>query len=109
MSQTDPTGLSPEALLRSLHLPTAGEFPFIPPKRWRPTQPLHGPSTGGYYDRFARLWKKGRSITRGQHFEWDVQFPSGSHLNVDWTGRITHPRASAPKTRRAKRDPGKNR
>jgi len=99
-------GLTPEQqALRDLHLPFRGEVPFVPPKRWNATQPLHGPSTGGYYDRQGWLWKKGRSITTGQHFEWDVQLPSGTHINVDWTGRITHPRPkpAAPKTRKRKK------
>jgi hypothetical protein len=92
MSQAPPPPPSAEDVLRTLNLPTGGEFPFVPPKRWHPNQPLHGPSTGGYYDNKGRLWRKGRSVTPGQHFEWDVQLPGGGHKNVDWTGRITHPR-----------------
>jgi hypothetical protein len=95
MSDKSMRGPTEEQFLRALHLPTSGEFPFLPPKRWTPRQSLHGPSEGGYYDRKGRLWQKGRSITRGQHFEWDVQLPSGEHVNVDWTGRITHPRPAA--------------
>jgi Novel toxin 17 len=98
MSAGESENLTPEQeALQKLNLPYQGEFPFLPPKRWRPKQPLHGPSTGGYYDLRGRLWKKGRSVTKGQHFEWDVQVPGGSHVNVDWTGRVTHPRSKVGK------------
>jgi putative RNase toxin 17 of polymorphic toxin system len=92
-------GLTAEQqVVLALNLPFRGECPFVPPKRWRANQPLHGSSTGGYFDLKGRLWKKGRSVTPGQHFEWDVQIPGGSHLNVDWTGRITHPRPTAERS-----------
>src|SRR5437016_1357955 len=94
---------SVEEVLRRLNLPTGGEFPFIPPRRWHPTEPLHGPSTGGYYDRQGRLWQKGRSVTAGQYFEWDVQLPEGGHVNVDWSGRVTHPRPKPRRGRKPKR------
>jgi hypothetical protein len=96
--------LTPEQeVLRALQLPFRGEFPFVPPKRWSAAQPLHGPSSGGYFDIKGRLWKKGRSVTAGQYFEWDVQLPGGSHVNVDWTGRITHPRPKSSKRFKGRR------
>jgi hypothetical protein len=34
--------LTPEQeALKALNLPYKGEFPFVPPKRWQPTQRLH--------------------------------------------------------------------
>jgi hypothetical protein len=73
-------------------LPVGGEFPYTPPNNWRPTEPLRRGPHGGFIDRYGNEWVKGRSITRGEPFEWDVQFLRGGHLNVSLTGRITHPR-----------------
>ena len=91
-------------VLRNLNLPTDGDVPFVPPNGWHPTQPLPT-RRGGYIDRKGRIWTKGRSITPGQHFEWDVQLPHGDHLNVDWGGTITHPKHSKPKVPETKTSP----
>lgn len=78
-------------VLRSLHLPTHGECRFVPPRNWSANQPLPRGERNGYVDRSGREWVKGRSVTKGEYFEWDVQLPHG-HLNVDWSGSITHPK-----------------
>jgi filamentous hemagglutinin len=78
-------------VLAKYHLPVTGTFPFQPEKNWHATQPLNRGPGNGFVDRHGREWTPGRSITPGQHFEWDVQLPSGGHLNVDWDGNITHP------------------
>jgi hypothetical protein len=79
-----------EEVLRRHHLPTGGEFPFEPDKNWRPTEKLNRGPGNGFMDSRRREWRPGRSITPGQHFEWDVQLPNGDHINVDWQGNITH-------------------
>lgn len=79
--------------IREARLPASGHFPFVPPGNWSPTQPLKRGPNGGYLDRLDREWVKGRSITPGQPFEWDVQIDGGrSHINVDLNGNISHPR-----------------
>lgn len=93
MSEAEGTP-SKEAVLRSLNLPTSGEFPFVPPKNWHPIQPLPRGQRGGYLDRKFREWIKGRSITPGQ-------LPK-THINVDWSGRITHPRPATRARRKQK-------
>jgi len=100
--------LTKEQVLQLHQLPTTGEFPFEPSKTWHPTQPL--PTLGGAYsDRRGRLWEKGRSITPGEAFEWDVQLTKaegGGHLNVSQSGRITHPRPkrkSKPQAKKGRR------
>jgi hypothetical protein len=90
-------------VLTALHLPTSGQVVFVPPKGWHPTEPLPRSPRGGYIDRRGREWAKGRSVTRGQHFEWDVQLPHGDHLNVDWEGEVTHPRQTRSSRRNGKR------
>ena len=76
--------------LRQLRLPIAGEFPFVPPKNWNPAMPLPRGPANGYIDRQGREWVKGRSITPGEPFEWDVQIPPDLHQNVSLRGDITH-------------------
>jgi hypothetical protein len=44
----------------------------------------------GYIDAQGHEWVKGRSITPGEPFEWDVQIPPHWHQNVSLEGRITH-------------------
>lgn len=82
-------------VLRDHNLPTGGEFPFVPPKHWRPNQPLRKNSKGEYIDSKGRRWRKGPSRTEGEDWEWDVQLPNGDHLNIDWGGNVTHPRPKA--------------
>ena len=79
-------------IVRKHNLPTWGEFPFIPPKNWRPNQPLRKNSKGDYIDLKGRLWRKGPTRTEGEDWEWDVQLPNSDHLNIDWGGNITHPK-----------------
>jgi hypothetical protein len=86
-------------VLRQHNLPTGGDFPFIPPKYWRPHQPLRKNSKGAYIDSKARRWRKGPTRTKGEGWEWDVQLPNGDHLNIDWGGNITHPKPKANRTK----------
>ena len=91
-----------ETRLASVHLPNEGEMPFIPRKGYNPKEELPKRSNGCYVDKFDNEWGKGRSITPGEAYEWDVQLSprgkrlfghlsrSGNHLNVSWTGKITH-------------------
>ncbi len=56
----------------------------------------------GFVDRFGNVWLKGKSRTKGQSHEWDVQLSKqgiqqvgwmtrdNSHLNVSLDGRVTH-------------------
>ena len=78
------------AAIRRLHLPTAGQVPFVPRKNWRPSQPMPRGPQNGFIDRQGREWVKGPSRTSGEAFEWDVQLFDGTHLNVSLTGTITH-------------------
>ncbi|WP_143591266.1 polymorphic toxin type 17 domain-containing protein [Thermoactinospora rubra] len=92
------------AKAKSLHLPTDGPIPFVPPKNWQPNNPQKATVNGreGFVDAYGNVWHKGRGV--GQtNYEWDVQTPNtplgkltgdGNHLNVEWeTGRITHGKA----------------
>ncbi len=66
-----------------------------------PITPMPG-NRKGYVDRFGNIWVQGRSVTKGQSFEWDVQLSKqgiqqvgwmtkdNSHLNVSLDGRVTH-------------------
>jgi len=59
-------------------------------------------NSNAYVDRFGNIWVRGRSVTKGQSFEWDVQLSKqgiqqvgwmtrdNSHLNVSLDGRVTH-------------------
>lgn len=87
-------------ILRHHNLPTGGSFPFIPPKNWRPHQPLRKNSRGQFIDIKGRLWQKGPTRTEGEEWEWDVQLPNEDHLNIDWSGNITHPRPKAQSPKR---------
>ena len=94
-------------VLREHHLPTGGEFPFIPPKNWRPHQPLRKNRSGEYIDLKARRWRKRPTRTQGQAWEWDVQLPNGEHLNIDWDGNVTHPQPKGgPRTKSSHRGLG---
>ncbi len=77
-------------VLNDKKLPTKGDVNFEPPKNWNPSEPLQKGNRGGYLDKYGREWTQGRSVTKGEHFEWDVQLKDKSHLNVDWSGKITH-------------------
>jgi hypothetical protein len=85
-------------VLREAQLPTSGEVVFVPPKNWRPSQPLRKGPQHGFIDAEGREWVKGPSRTAGESFEWDVQLLNGDHLNVSLQGRITHPRPKRKKT-----------
>jgi hypothetical protein len=78
------------AVLRKYRLPTGGEYPFLPPKGWHPTMPLWPGGDRGFVDLNGNLWKRGRSITPGEAFEWDVQLGGAGHLNVDLGGNVSH-------------------
>lgn len=87
-------------------MPTKGKLRYVPPKKWRPTEDLpntYVPGKGiGYIDKFDNVWVQGRSRTKGQQFEWDVQLSAqgkkqvgwmtrdNTHLNVSLDGRVTH-------------------
>src|SRR5436853_7389882 len=94
MAKAKPTA---EDVLSRLRLPTSGEVAFVPPRHWRPAQPLPRGEQHGFIDAQGREWTKDPTRTRDEPFEWDVQLADGSHLNVSLTGRITHPR---PRVRR---------
>jgi len=77
--------------IRKAKLPASGQVPFLPPKTWKPGQALPRGLNNGYLDRFGREWIKGRSITPGQPFEWDVQINEGAdHINVDLNSNVSH-------------------
>jgi RHS repeat-associated protein len=69
---------------RQLGLPTTGQFPYVPPKKWRPGKGLPTDPGGNPIDKNGRPWVKGPN----HHFpnescEWDVQDPdTGKHWNV---------------------------
>ena len=52
--------------------------------------PLPRGPNNGYIDRRGHEWVKGRSITAGEPFEWDVQIPPNLHKNVSLGGDVTH-------------------
>ncbi|HUB27234.1 MAG TPA: polymorphic toxin type 17 domain-containing protein [Tepidisphaeraceae bacterium] len=87
-------------VLHQHHLPTGGEFPFVPPKQWWSHQPLPKNSKGEYIDIKYQRWRKGPSRTEGETWEWDVQLLNNDHLNIDWSGNITHPKPKAQLSRR---------
>ncbi len=111
MSQDDPADIEPvkepiqdaeeltHQVLRQANLPTGGSYPFIPPKYWRTHQPLRKNSKGEFIDVRGRRWRKGPTRTEGETWEWDVQLPNGDHLNIDWSGNITHPKPSYPRSK----------
>ncbi|MGH9179544.1 MAG: polymorphic toxin type 17 domain-containing protein [Acidimicrobiales bacterium] len=89
--------------LRKARLPfdKEAEVAYKPPPDWHPTKPLRWDrEQRGYEDAHGNVWRKGRSITPGDPFEWDIQVRPGSrlallskdgqHLNVDLRGKITH-------------------
>ena len=79
-----------DKILKDKNLPTNGDVKFEPPKNWNPSEPMQKGDQNGFLDRYGREWTKGPSRTEGEHFEWDVQLKDGTHLNVDWSGKITH-------------------
>lgn len=84
-------------------LPSGGDFPFVAPKGWHPTMRLWPGGDQGFVDAKGRLWKRGRSITPGQPFEWDVQLRDSSHLNVDLEGHISHGTGKKKRGKKARR------
>jgi len=87
---------SRSAAMNDAQLPhRGGLIRYVPPENWTGTQPLPKGPSRGYMDRFGNEWVKGRSITPGESFEWDVQRPDGTHWNVSQKGEFTH-RGTAP-------------
>ncbi len=90
------------ARVKAAQLPTTGKNRYIPPKTYSPGSPLLRGPNKGFLDKFGNEWLKGRSITPGQPFEWDVQLGAkatpgfrnlsrdGRHVNVTLDGRISH-------------------
>ena len=76
--------------LGQLRLPVGGACPFVPPKGWNSNMPLPRGPNNSYIDRRGREWVKGRSITPGEPFEWDVQVPPDLHKNISLGGDVTH-------------------
>jgi hypothetical protein len=93
-------------LIKQEGLPTKGKLRYVPPKKLHsfdrlPYEKLPG-NRIGFIDRFGNLWVEGKSRTKGQLFEWDVQLSKqgiqqvgwmtrdNSHLNVSLDGRVTH-------------------
>lgn len=93
-------------LIKQEGLPCRGKLRYVPPKKLhsfdrRPHEKLANGDIG-FIDRFGNVWTKGRSITRGQPHEWDVQLSKqgisqvgwmtrdNSHLNVSLDGKVTH-------------------
>ena len=93
---------SKKARLKTANLPTTGKIRYIPPKGYKPTQPLPRGPQNGFLDKFGNEWVRGESRTKGQAFEWDVQLSNtgrekigwltrdGSHANISLDGRVTH-------------------
>lgn len=79
-----------DKILKDKNLPTKGDVNFEPPKNWNPSEPMQRGGQRGYMDKYGREWTQGPSRTKGENFEWDVQLKNGEHLNVDWSGKITH-------------------
>jgi hypothetical protein len=64
-------------------------FRFIPPKGSNPSNPYRGPGGKGFVDKFRNVWVKGPPHHfPGDDFEWDVQLPDGSHINVSIRGVV---------------------
>lgn len=92
---------STKSRIRDAQLPNSGRIRYIPPKNYKPTNPLPRGDRNGYLDKFGNEWTRGPSRTQGQSFEWDVQLSpagkkqlgwasKGDHLNVSLDGHITH-------------------
>jgi hypothetical protein len=81
-----------DSILKDKKLPTEGDVTFEAPKKWNPSEPLPRGDQNGFVDKLGREWVKGPSRTAGESFEWDVQLNDGTgrHINVSWTGKITH-------------------
>jgi filamentous hemagglutinin len=61
---------------------------FIPDDNANPLNPLKGPS-GGWVDKFGNDWVRGPPHHfPGDLYEWDVQLPDGTHVNVSIRGII---------------------
>ena len=88
--------------LKAAQLPNEGKVRYVPPKNYKPTEPLRRGPSGGYLDKFGNEWVRGVLRTQGHAFEWDVQLSNTgrqqlgwasrdeSHLNISLDGRITH-------------------
>jgi filamentous hemagglutinin len=99
-------GPSIRSRLNDAELPTTGRIRYVPPKDYKPTNPLPKGPHGGYLDRHDNEWVKGPPhLTGGRDpFEWDVQLPAkggdpifrryskdGKHVNVTIDGEIKYP------------------
>jgi RHS repeat-associated protein len=80
---------APTNRYRIAGLPTRrGSFRFIPPKGVGRSTPKRGPNKG-WMDNFGNEWIKGPPHHfPGQPFEWDVQLPDGTYINVSPQGVI---------------------
>jgi hypothetical protein len=67
-------------VLREHHLPTAGAFPFVPPKNWRAHQPLRRNSKGEYIDLKGRRWLALKQWRENSSRPYP--FPFVSHVSV---------------------------
>ena len=95
-------GIEPTNPISKARLPQRGRIRYVPPRNWKPNQPLPRGPNGGYIDRFGNEWVKGPSRTPGDPFEWDVILSQrgkaqlgylsrdGVHVNVSLKGEITH-------------------
>ncbi|MES2217362.1 MAG: polymorphic toxin type 17 domain-containing protein [Pseudomonadota bacterium] len=100
----------PEAIKKAQLPYQIGDFPFKPPKKWRPHMDLVRGDRGGYMDADGNEWVKGdvrgyrnrNNLQDKDTFEWDVQIPQKNyikykhllkdkkHINVSKDGIITH-------------------
>jgi RHS repeat-associated protein len=80
-------GPPPTNPYRKAQLPTRrGRFRFIAPEGSNPSNPVRGPRKG-WMDKFGNEWVKGPPHHfPGENFEWDVQLPDGTHINVSPDG-----------------------
>ena len=78
-----------KTIIEGRGLPTGGSMPYVPPKTWTSSQPLPRGPRGGYMDARGNEWVMPRGQIIGAR-HWDVQTPSGGHLNVTTQGEINH-------------------
>ena len=78
-----------DQILKDKNLPNQGEFKFEPRSNWNPSESLPRGPRGGYLDKYGNEWINPRGQIQGQR-HWDVQLPSGKHVNVLPNGSIPH-------------------
>jgi hypothetical protein len=83
--------------IRAAGLPANGPFRYVPPKSWRPSEPLPRGTQHGFYDKFGNQW-----VWNARAGHWDVQLSntgkaqlghlsgSGAHVNITPKGEIPH-------------------